>query len=87
MPTVFIPPLLKPYADGAAQVEVVGETVGQVLDALEGKHPALKGRLREGHSLKPGLAVAVDGRLSNRGLVQPVGPDSEVHFLPAVGGG
>jgi hypothetical protein len=31
--------------------------------------------------------VAVDGEVSILGVVEPVGPDSEVHFIPALGGG
>jgi hypothetical protein len=31
--------------------------------------------------------VIVDTQVARQGLAQPVGPDSEVHFLPALGGG
>jgi hypothetical protein len=31
--------------------------------------------------------VAVDGEVSVRGVVEHVGADSEVHFIPALGGG
>jgi hypothetical protein len=35
----------------------------------------------------PGFALSVDGALVSKGLLSPVGPHSEVHFLPAFGGG
>jgi len=31
--------------------------------------------------------VVVDGDVSPRGLLQKLGPESELHFLPAIGGG
>ena len=33
------------------------------------------------------LAVSVDGQLASRGLFEKLRNDSEVHFLPALGGG
>jgi hypothetical protein len=35
----------------------------------------------------PGLAVVVDGETSQLGLLAQVREDSEIHFLPALGGG
>jgi hypothetical protein len=33
------------------------------------------------------MAVIVDTEVARLGLFQPVGEHSEVHFLPAIGGG
>ena len=41
----------------------------------------------EGDRLSRSVSVAVDGTVSRLGLLQPVGEESEVHFLPAVAGG
>ena len=35
----------------------------------------------------PGVAVIVDGETSLLGLLERVQENSEVHFLPAIGGG
>jgi hypothetical protein len=43
--------------------------------------------LVEDGDLKPHIAVAVDGEVSILGVVEPVADDSEVHFIPALGGG
>jgi molybdopterin synthase sulfur carrier subunit len=87
MPQVFIPALMRSLAGGAAQVEVSGATVRQIVNELEARYPGLRDRLCDGDELRPGIAVAVDGRVSSRGLLQKVEPASEVHFLPAIGGG
>lgn len=87
MPRVFIPPLLRPLTDGVEQLDVEGGTVRQVIDNMETRYPGIRGRLCDGDELKPGLVVSVDGRIRQLGLLQKLGEDSEVHFLPAVGGG
>jgi molybdopterin synthase sulfur carrier subunit len=87
MPVVYLPAGLGPVVGGAREVDVPGETVGSVIDALERRFPGLVGKLREGDGLVAGLAVAVDGAFVSRGLLAPVRPESEVHFLPALGGG
>ena len=87
MPRVFIPPLMRSLTEGAEQVEVPGTSVRQVVAQLESRYPGIRERLCEGESLKPGLAVAVDGHVTSLGLLQKVQETSEVHFLPAIGGG
>ena len=87
MPRVFIPPLLRPLTEGAEDVEVAGSTVRQVIENLNARFPGIRERLCRGDELQPGLAVAVDGQISSLGLLQKVHPASEVHFLPAIGGG
>lgn len=87
MARVFIPPLLKPLTGGVTTVDVDAGNVRQVIEALESRFPGVTGRLCEEGELKPGLTVAVDGSVSSIGLLQKVGDASEVHFLPAIGGG
>jgi molybdopterin synthase sulfur carrier subunit len=87
MVKVFIPPLLRDAAGGLDQIEVAATTVRQIVTALEEQFPGVLQRLCVGNSLRPGLAVAVNGTVSSLGLLQKVPDGSEVHFLPAVGGG
>lgn len=87
MPQVYIPPLLRELTDGQEIVEIPGATVRQIVAALDHRYPGIKERLCEGEGLRPGLSVAVDGRVSSMGLIQKVGEMSEVHFIPAIGGG
>ena len=87
MPRVYIPPLLKPLTAGEEIVQVSGNNVRQVIAELENRYPGIREKLCEEDELKPGLTVAVDGHVSSLGLLQKVRDDSEVHFLPAIGGG
>ena len=66
---------------------VPGATVGELIDALDAKHPGMRDRLVDGDRLRKGLAASVDGVLGRRSLSQPVGENSEVQFFPAIAGG
>jgi sulfur-carrier protein len=87
MATVWIPAQLRDLTNGQETVTVTGDRVGQLIEALEPLFPGIKGRLLSADGLRPGIAVVVDGEVARLGLLQPVGPASEVHFLPAIGGG
>ena len=87
MVKVFIPPLLRDAVGGVDYVEISAATVRQVVADLEARFPGVSERLCAGDSLRPGMAVAVNGTVSSLGLLQRIPDGSEVHFLPAVGGG
>ena len=87
MACVWIPPLLRDLTGGQVTGIIPGTHVRQIIDVFEQRYPGVKARLCQGDELRPGLVVVVDTEAARLGLAQPVGPDSEVHFLPAVGGG
>jgi molybdopterin synthase sulfur carrier subunit len=87
MATVWIPAPLRDLTNRRETVTVPGARVRQVIDALEREFPGMRARLCDGDALRSGIAVVVDGEVARLGLLQPVGPASEVHFLPALGGG
>lgn len=87
MPTVFIPAPLRPLADGQTSIELDGGTVRQLVNALDERFPGMAARLTEAGELSRSLMVSIDGSIAPRGLLATVGPNSEVHFLPAIGGG
>jgi molybdopterin converting factor small subunit len=87
MPVVWIPSLLRPLAGGQETVTAEGDTVGQVMESLEQRYPGIQARLFKGDRLRPSLSLLVDGELSTRGLLQKVGQESEIRFIPAIHGG
>ena len=87
MATVFIPTMLQPVTDGVKQITVEGHNVRKILDALDALYPGIRERLLEDGQIKPSISVAVDGEVSRLGVMERVGPDSEVHFVPAISGG
>lgn len=87
MPRVWIPSLMRDLTGGREVVVVDGTRVGEVIDHLERLYPGVKERLCADGALRPGIAVIVDTEVTRLGLRHPVGPDSEVHFQPAIAGG
>ena len=87
MATVFIPALMQKLTEEKQTVEVLGSTVRQIVEKLEETYPGIKDRLVEGNRIKSNISVAVDGEVTPLGILEKVGETSEVHFLPAIGGG
>ncbi len=87
MATVFIPSLMQSLTAGEHQVQVEGATVRQIVNNLDSAYPGMKDRLVEGNRIKPNISVAIDGEITPMGMLEKVGENSEVHFLPAISGG
>ena len=87
MATIFIPTMLQKLTDGAQKVDMEVRNVRQVIERLEEIYPGIKDRLLEDGDIAPNIAVAIDGDVAIMGLLQRVGENSEVHFVPAIGGG
>ena len=87
MAMIFIPTMLQKMTDGAQKIEMEVRNVRQVIEHLEELYPGIKDRLLEDGDIAPNIAVAIDGDVAIMGLLQRVGENSEVHFVPAIGGG
>jgi molybdopterin synthase sulfur carrier subunit len=89
MAEVWIPPKLQQLTGGNQQVQVEGTTVRRLINNLEALHPGIKKFLVDevDEDLVSGLAVIIDGEVSQLGILDKVLENSEVHFLPAIGGG
>jgi sulfur-carrier protein len=90
MSTVFIPAVLRTNVGGVKSLEVHGDSIRTVVDALVEQHPSLGGQLlTEDGDLNRFVNVYVNGQdvryLS--GLDTPVAPSDEVRLLPAMAGG
>ncbi len=87
MAQVYIPAQMRDLSQGVERVEVDARNVRQAIAALDERFPGIAERLTHDGRLRPGLAVSIDGELTNQGLLARLSPESEVHFLPAIGGG
>jgi molybdopterin converting factor small subunit len=87
MAQVFIPAQMRDLTSGAAQLELSGRNIGEIINALDERFPGIASRLCREGAMAPGIAVAIDGVLTPRGLLAAVQPENEIHFLPAIGGG
>jgi molybdopterin synthase sulfur carrier subunit len=87
MARLFIPPQMRAAVGGLEAVEAAGGTLAAVVDDVERQFPGFRARICQDDQIRPGLAVSIDGRFATLGLRQRVSAESEVHFLPAGGGG
>lgn len=81
MARVFIPEALEEFCDGTTQLELAVEDYRDLMQALERRFPGLPAAIEKDH------AVVIDGDIINDPLLEPIEPDSEVHFLHRIGGG
>jgi molybdopterin converting factor small subunit len=74
---------LRRFTGGAESVEIDAGDVRELLRVLYQRWPALEKRLSEG------TAIAIDGEVIPHGeaLHEPLRPETEIHFLPQIGGG
>ena len=90
MPTIKVPPVLRPQTDGQAEVAVDGSTVGEALQSLAERHPGTKDQL---FSPEGDLNRYVNVYLNDEdvrvldGLDTPVGESDTLVILPAMAGG
>ena len=87
MATVYIPTMLLPVTGGVKQTQVEARNVRQLINGLDAQFPGIKDRLIEDNQVRSNLAVSIDGEVARMGLLERVGENSEVHFVPAISGG
>lgn len=89
MVTVRIPTPLRSLTGGEEQVQVQGETLRSVIDALEGKHPGVRERLLDAKGVRRHVNIYVgdeDVRFLD-GLETKLKSGDEVSIVPAIAGG
>jgi len=72
---------LRRYGGGESEFDLDVGNVQQLFAQLGERCPRLRPHLEEG------IAVAIDGEIYQDALFAAIGPDSEVHVMPKIGGG
>jgi len=90
MSTVFIPAVLRANVGGVKSLDLQGDSIRAIVDALVERHPSLSTQLlTEGGELNRFVNVYVNGQDVRylAGLDTPVAETDEVRLLPAMAGG
>jgi molybdopterin synthase sulfur carrier subunit len=90
MPILKIPAPLRTYFDGQMEVSVIGTTVGQAVDDMLARFPALKPHLTDGAGQLRSfvnLFLGEENIKDLQGLDTPLGPDDILRLVPSVAGG
>ena len=69
------------FTGGRTEFEIDAKTLGGVLRQMDKLYPGL------GEHLEEETTVAIDGEIHDVGYYQPVGPTSEIFFIPKLEGG
>lgn len=64
-----------------AELEIDAPDVRSLIRALEERFPGI------GPHIEENMSIAIDGDIIQEPLLERIGPDSEVHFLPPIAGG
>jgi molybdopterin converting factor small subunit len=90
MSTVKLPPVLRKFTGGVKEVQVLGTTIGEVLDSLDNQYSGIKAQLlTDDGQIARFVNVYLndeDVRFIN-GLVTPVRESDTIVILPAMSGG
>jgi len=80
---VFFSSGLRRLVGGVESAEIPARDVRELLRALDAKYPGLSKQIGDTS------AIAIDGEIipHAEALLERLRPDSEVHFLPQIGGG
>jgi len=86
MAVVMLRAPLKDRADGQGQLDLPGDSLGEVLRELERRYPRLEGWVLDEHgTIRRHVNVFVNGE---RGRADTsVSADARVHVLPSISGG
>lgn len=74
--------LSKQFTDGNSDFEIVAPSVRSLIRELDNRYPGLGTQISDGT-----LSVAIDGDIYQDAFLEELHPESEVAFLPKIGGG
>jgi molybdopterin converting factor small subunit len=74
--------LSKQFTGGDSNFEIVASSVRSLIRELNNLYPGLGTQVSDGT-----LSVAIDGDIYQDAFLEELKPDSEVAFLPKIGGG
>ena len=74
--------LSKQFTGGDNDFEIVASSVRSLIRELNNLYPGLGTQVSDGT-----LSVAIDGDIYQDAFLEEIKPDSEVAFLPKIGGG
>ena len=89
MATIRIPTPLRAYTDGAPDIDVTGETVGEALSNLVDRHPDLRAHLFQDDELRSFVNIFIgdeDIRFM-QGLDTEIDGEDSLRIIPSIAGG
>jgi molybdopterin converting factor small subunit len=90
MPILKMPAPLRSYVNGLTEVPVSGANVGEAMESLLARFPAMRPHLTDHEGkLRPfvNLFLAAQNIKDLQGLDTPLGPEDILNLVPSIAGG
>jgi len=88
VPTLHIPAVLFHLSNDKKEIIVEGNNLRAIFRKVSELYPDLVDRIIQDDSLRPDIAVAIDGTILEDGnLIQPLAVDAQIYLVPPIGGG
>jgi molybdopterin synthase sulfur carrier subunit len=87
MATAIIPALMRNLTGGRDRVTVSGKNLREAIADLDRQFPGISNQLIDDGDVKASIAVSIDGEVCTGGVLDTIRDNSEIHFLPQIGGG
>lgn len=85
--TVSIPEALRSYTAGRAEIEAGGDSLAEILTALDRRYPGIRFRIiTEQDTIRPHIRLFLNNRQVHT-LTTMVRPDDHLHIICALSGG
>ncbi len=81
MARIVLPRPLRARFGGATEFEIDAPNVRALVAELDARAPGFAAEVESR------LAIAIDGEIHADAFLEPLAADTEVHFLPRIGGG
>ena len=81
MARIHLPQQTAQRTDGVLELELDAPDYRSMMAELEARWPGLRAAIEED------MAVVIDGDIIDTPMLEPLQPDSEVHFMARLGGG
>jgi hypothetical protein len=80
MAHVHIPADLVGHTGGVDSLSIDARRIDELLGVLRARFPVVADELER-------MAVAIDGCVYHQATFEPIGPDSDIYFVPPIAGG
>lgn len=89
MAKIRVPTPLRAYTDGASDIDVTGDTVGEALGNLVDQHPDLRVHLFQDGELRSfvNIFIADEDIRFMQGLDTEIGAEDSLRIIPSIAGG
>jgi molybdopterin converting factor small subunit len=78
---------MRKLTGGHDRVSVSGRNLREAIADLDRQFPGIASQLLDDGDIKASIAVAIDGEVGVNGVLDPIGANSEIHFMPSIAGG